>query len=233
MIVHDLRNPITSITSSLAMLHDLMEEGETDKAVLGEVVAIAQSSAGYMFNLVQSILDVARLEQNSIVLDCEGKDLADAIDYAVQSVFSQALSANIELATQVPGDLPPVWIDMEKIQRVLVNLLDNAVRHTPQQGRVQVRAIYDHAGREVVVCVSDSGPGIPPDARARVFDKFTQLDRQALRGHKGSGLGLTFCKLTVEAHGGRIWVDEADTGGASFCFTLPLAPTGPGPDDLP
>ncbi|MCD4685518.1 MAG: GAF domain-containing protein [Anaerolineae bacterium] len=232
MIVHDLRNPITSITSSLAMLHDLIEEGETDKAMLHEVVTIAQSSAGYMFNLVQSILDVARLEQNSIVLDCESHDLVDAINYAIQSVFSQALGANIELSAQVPDDLPPVWIDAEKIQRVLVNLLDNAVRHTPQHGLVQVRVYYDEAANVVVVCVSDSGPGIPSEARALIFDKFIQLDQQALRGHKGSGLGLTFCKLTVEAHRGRIWVDEADTGGASFCFTLPLAPSGLGPVDL-
>lgn len=226
MVVHDLRNPITSITSSLSMLYDLIAEGETDQAVLHEVVAIAQSSAGYMFNLVQSILDVARLEQNSVVLDCESHDLMDAVNYAIQSVFSQALGADIELTAHMSGDLPPVWIDAEKIQRVLVNLLDNAVRHTPAHGLVCVRAYYDRATSVVVVCVADSGPGIPPEARALVFDKFTQLDRQALRGHKGSGLGLTFCKLTVEAHGGRIWVDEADTGGAAFCFTLPLAPSG-------
>jgi signal transduction histidine kinase len=73
----------------------------------------------------------------------------------------------------------------------------------------------------------DTGPGIPAEARDRVFEKFTQLDRGALRGHKGTGLGLTFCQLAVEAHGGRIWVEDGPEGGAAFCFTLPLAPDEP------
>jgi signal transduction histidine kinase len=169
---------------------------------------------------------VARLEQNSLALECESVALDDCVDYALKSVFSQALTANIKLTADIPEGLPPVWIDDEKIRRVLVNLLDNAVRHTPQHGQVHLSARGDAATRTVEVRVDDSGPGIPVEARARVFDKFMQLDQRALRGHKGTGLGLTFCKLAVEAHGGQIWVAQSAAGGASFCFTVPTAPPG-------
>ncbi len=226
MIVHDLRNPINSITSSLSMLHDLIHEDENDKALLLEVVSIAHSSADYMFNLVQSILDVSRLEENSLVLECESMALADCIDYAAQSIYSQTVAAKIHLTTDVSGDLPPVWIDDEKIRRVMVNLLDNAVRHTPQGGAVHVTVCFDAERDKVLTCIADTGPGIPVEARSRIFDKFFQLDQQAVHGHKGTGLGLTFCKLAIEAHGGDIWVEDANTGGALFCFTLPLAPSG-------
>lgn len=226
MIVHDLRNPITAITSSLMMLRDMIIHHETDPNLQLEVVDIAVSSANYMFNLVQSILEVSRLEQNSLALECESTALEDCVNYALKSVFSQALTANIVLSSDLPTDLPPAWIDAEEIQRVLINLLDNAVRHTPQHGQVRLSARADRSAGVIVVCVQDSGPGIPPEARARIFDKFIQLDHQALRGHKGTGLGLTFCKLAVEAHGGQIWVEQAPEGGALFCFTVPIAPRG-------
>lgn len=226
MIVHDLRNPITSINSSLSMLRDLLRDDRADPEFLVEVVNIASSSVDYMANLVQSILDVSRLEQNSVTLDCESFALADCVDYALKSILTQAMSANIKVTTDLQVDLPGVWIDEEIVKRVLVNLLDNAVRHTPQDGEVHLRARYAPALRMVITCVSDTGPGIPLDARARVFEKFTQLDHHAMRGYRGTGLGLAFCRLAVEAHGGRIWVEDGEAGGAAFCFTLPVDPPG-------
>ncbi len=114
-----------------------------------------------------------------------------------------------------------MWADGEKIQRVLVNLLDNALRYTPFGGRIALSAAPD--GDYLRICVEDSGAGVPPEARTRVFDKYAQLENKAFRGHKGSGLGLAFCKLAIEAHGGRIWIEDGSLGGAAFCFTLPLA----------
>lgn len=226
MIVHDLRNPITSINSSLSMLRDLLRDDRSDPEFLLEVVNIASSSVDYMANLVQSILDVSRLEQNSVSLDCESFALMDCVDYALKSILTQAMSANIKVTTDVPDDLPGVWIDEEIVKRVLINLLDNAVRHTPQDGEVHLHARYAPALRMVITCVTDTGPGIPPEARARIFEKFTQLDQHAMRGYRGTGLGLAFCRLAVEAHGGRIWVEDGEAGGAAFCFTLPVDPPG-------
>ncbi len=223
MIVHDLRNPITSIASSLLMLRELLEE-ERDTALLIDVVEIAHNSTTYLLNLVQSILDVARMEQGQMVLDCESQLLGDCVKDAIRSLSSQALRAEVTLTADIPADLPPIWADEEKIRRVLMNLLDNAIRHTPQGGRVHVSAYLNAEKNRVITCVADSGPGVPPEARARIFEKYAQLKHGTARGYKGVGLGLTFCKLAVEAHGGRIWVEDAELGGAAFCFSLPLAP---------
>ncbi|NDJ75814.1 MAG: GAF domain-containing protein [Chloroflexi bacterium] len=226
MIVHDLRSPLTAVISSLTMFEDLLQDEETDIALFDEVLQIAQNSAYNMLNLVQSLLDVARLEQNRMILDCESLSLTDSIQIAAETIFSLATRANIDVHIDIPDDLPPVWIDDEKIQRVLSNLLDNALRHTPTNGYIRVHAAPHASDEAVLVCITDTGPGIPPEARHRIFDKFAQLDQQALRGHKGTGLGLTFCKLAVEAHGGAIWVDEGAEGGAAFCFTLPVTSSG-------
>ena len=223
MIVHDLRNPITSISSSLLMLRELLEEGE-DLPLLLEVVETAHSSTAYLLNLVQSILDVARIEQGRMALECESHPLGDCVQEAVRSLASQALRADVTLTADIPPDLPPVWIDEEKIRRVLMNLLDNAIRHTPQGGHVHVSAALSAEHNRIITCIADSGPGVPPEARTRIFEKYAQLHSGASRGYRGVGLGLTFCKLAVEAHGGQIWVDDADLGGAAFCFSLPLTP---------
>lgn len=223
MIVHDLRSPLTAIISSLTLLNDLLEEDALDRETLAEVIGIARLSSDSMLRLVESLLDIARLEQNRVALDLSISHLQDVVDSAYTAVMSLALEAAIAIDVALPGDLPPVWIDIAQIQRVLVNLLDNALRHTPYGGRVLIEAERLQDADAVCVSVSDSGPGVPSEARAAVFEKFSQLDKSAVRGHKGSGLGLTFCKLVVEAHGGEIWVDDAALGGAAFRFTLPLA----------
>jgi NtrC-family two-component system sensor histidine kinase KinB len=223
MMVHDLRNPITSVIGGMSMLRDLFNETPIDRNAVLEVVQIAQDSAENMLNLVQSLLDISRLEQSAVVMDCESLPLADSIDQATASVLGLALAAGITIVTDVPDDLPPVWMDDEMIQRVLINLLDNALRHTPDGGEIVVKADHQPDDNMVTVRVVDTGPGIPPEERSRVFDKFVQLDPQrVLRGHKGTGLGLTFCKMVIEAHRGQIWVEEGAAGGAAFCFTLPL-----------
>lgn len=223
MIVHDLRSPLTAIISSLTLLNDLLEEDALDRETLAEVIGIARLSSDSMLRLVESLLDIARLEQNRVALDLSICHLQDVVDSAYTAVMSLALEAEIAIEVNLPDDLPPVWIDMAQIHRVLVNLLDNALRHTPYGGKVLIEAERLQDADAVCVSVSDSGPGIPVEARAAVFEKFSQLDKSAVRGHKGSGLGLTFCKLVVEAHGGEIWVDDAALGGAAFRFTLPLA----------
>ncbi|MBN1200892.1 MAG: GAF domain-containing protein [Anaerolineae bacterium] len=223
MIVHDLRSPLTAIISSLAMVQDLMAEDSLDAATVNDVIQVAQNSGQNMLSLVQSLLDIARLEHNALALDRRTCSLADSVEYACDSVLSLAIGANIHLNVVVLDDLPLVSIDEDKIRRVLINLLDNALRHTPFGGKIDIEAEICSDEQAVTVCVIDTGPGIPPETRDRIFDKFTQLDQEALRGHKGTGLGLTFCKLAVEAHGGRIWVDEGPEGGAAFCFTLPAA----------
>jgi signal transduction histidine kinase len=109
---------------------------------------------------------------------------------------------------------------------VLSNLLDNALRHAPVRSQVRIEAEPHESRSFALVSVVDTGKGIPPDVRERIFEKFVQVPKSALRGHRGSGLGLTFCKLVIEAHGGQIWADTGPEGGAAFRFTLPFAAVG-------
>ena len=122
---------------------------------------------------------------------------------------------------QVSTDLPQVPADSDLISRVLTNLLDNAVKFTPRGG--STAASVEQRGNEILFTVSDTGPGIPPGYRQRVFERFARLENT--EGVKGVGLGLAFCKLAVEAHGGRIWAESEMNHGSTFCFTLPLETT--------
>jgi signal transduction histidine kinase len=146
------------------------------------------------------------------------------------------LSASYDIHTEIaiPSDLPWVWGDREKIARVFTNLLDNSIKFTPPGGRVRISAQADGPDAEqasgwVICSVLDSGPGIPPEHRERIFEKFTQLSspqspQEPGKRIRGSGIGLSFCKLAVKAHGGRIWIEEGPGGkGSDFKFTLPLA----------
>ena len=126
----------------------------------------------------------------------------------------------------MPTDLPLVDIDNEKIGRVLINILDNALKFTPAGEQVTVRATHGNAewGNVVLCSVSDSGPGIPEEYQEKIFDRFTQVHIQSVsKAQRGTGLGLSFCKLAVEAHGGRIWVTSELDQGSTFYFSLPVA----------
>ena len=221
MIIHDLRSPLTAIISSLNMLQDITVIQGEDAEIATEVIEVAQNSTQSMLSLVESLLDVAKLEQNAAFIECDSFSLPETVDSASATVLGLAMGADIDVQTQIPDDFPLLCIDHEKIRRVLINLLDNALRHTPLGGKITISAelINDWA----VVRVTDTGPGIPPEVRTRIFDKFAQTEHKALRGHQGTGLGLTFCKMAVEAHGGHIWVEDGPEGGAAFCFTLPIA----------
>jgi signal transduction histidine kinase len=136
-----------------------------------------------------------------------------------------ALELNVTLTVNVPTSLPSLNIDAEKIERVLLNLVDNAIKFTPANGYVSISAHEPgKMGAEdnfVRVEVCDTGPGVPGQHKERLFDRFAQIDGQ--RGQRrGTGLGLTFCKLAVEAHGGQIWIEDNPQGGAIFAFTLPV-----------
>jgi signal transduction histidine kinase len=129
----------------------------------------------------------------------------------------------IGLQTHLAPDLPLVIADGEKIERVLANLLDNAFKHTPREGKVTIAA--RQVGEAVQVSVADTGPGISPEERERIFERFAQTNGERPR-RRGYGLGLAYCRLAVEAHGGRIWMEAGDGGaGSRFVFELPLVPS--------
>ena len=214
-LVHDLRNPASVVLGALDLLgwEDLPESQR-------EVVAVARQGAQRLLNLITAILDVNRLESGQMPLEREPVrlDIVAAEVAEMQQVLARDKCQTIE--HQVPSDLPLVSVDVELIHRVLQNLIGNAIKFTPTEGVISIDAWRDPINdQNIIVAVKDSGVGLTPELQARLFNKFVT---GRVRG-RGSGLGLAFCRLVVEAHGGRIWVESTPGNGATFLFTLPIA----------
>jgi NtrC-family two-component system sensor histidine kinase KinB len=217
MIVHDLRNPLGSITSSLQLIHTAFVERDQTLPLM-KLLGIAMRSGQKLYRLIDSLLDLGRMEAGETELKKTLADPGELVREAIEQIHPLALSRRQLLAAQVVSGLPQVLADVDLILRVLTNLMDNAVKFTPHGGQITVRV--EQRGEEVLFSVMDTGPGIPPEYRQRVFDRFARL--QIVEGVKGTGIGLAFCKLAVEVHGGRIWVESEEGRGATFHFTLPL-----------
>jgi PAS domain S-box-containing protein len=216
-LVHDLRNPLTNIRMALDVLDQVTAGGATPQQT--DVQRVARSSTQRMLTLVNAILDVSRLESGQMPLNREPLALAPLAQTVIDLQQPLAQEKSLSLTSRVLADLPPVSADPALIQRVLENLVGNAVKFTPEHGCVQLSAAAAPGDGEVVVTVRDNGPGLSPETRGTVFQKFMT----GRHSERGSGLGLAFCKLAVEAHGGRIWVESEPGHGAAFCFSLPLA----------
>ena len=223
MIVHDLRNPLGVIAGGMQML-DGVSVTEADAEYVASVLKTMRRSSQRMHRLVDTLLDIARLEEGAMDLQIVALDACGLVEEMVAAERSLAEAKDITLENRVEVALPAVLADGDILQRVLINLLDNALKFTPVGGRVWVEA----RPRDGVVELSvvDTGPGIPPDERERIFEKFTQVRGQQTT-RKGSGLGLTFCQMAVEAQGGRIWVEDGPQGrGSCFTFTIPRVSGG-------
>ena len=219
MIVHDLRNPLGVISTGLELLEQA-PVAEHGQEYVTTVIETMGRSVRRMQRLVDTLLDIARLEEGEMVLQPLPLDLSALIEGVMKEERPLAEKSGVTLESRLPTGLPEVLADRDLIQRVVINLLDNALKFTPSGGQVWVGA-QPEAG-EVRVEVVDTGPGIPLEERERIFEKFTQVQRW-VGVRRGSGLGLTFCRMAVEAHGGRIWVEDGPEGnGSRFIFTLAI-----------
>jgi NtrC-family two-component system sensor histidine kinase KinB len=219
MIVHDLRNPLGSITSSLQLIHDaFLARDSVQPPFALTLLDIAMRSGQKLYRLIDSLLDLGRMEAGETKLNKTTVSPESLVQEAIEQVHPLALSRGQALTAQVALGLPKVLADEDLILRVLTNLMDNAVKFTPYGGRITVGA--GQTGDAVWFAVTDTGPGISPESRQRVFDRFARLE--SAEGVRGTGIGLAFCKLAVEAHGGHIWVESELGHGATFHFTLPL-----------
>jgi PAS domain S-box-containing protein len=217
MIFHDLRSPLGNVLSSLEVLQSSIPQ---DDEALQSVLAISVRSGRRLSRLIEQLLDLEQLESGQAVLSKSLGSIPALIVEAVEEIHPIAEGKGHVLNFALPAsDLPQVEMDADMIRRVLINLLENAVKYSrPGGGKISVSA--RHGEGTVTVSVSDNGPGIAPRHQEHIFDKFARIQQGGRP--KGLGLGLAFCRLAVEAHGGRIWV-ESDTGkGATFSFTLPL-----------
>ena len=219
MIIHDLRTPLTSVITGMQTLEIIGDLNEDQREMLGIAVIGGETLLG----MINDLLDVEKLESGSMPLDYAVLDAAALVSSAVSQVASLAERQHLRLTRQVAA-LPPLPGDESKLRRTLVNLLGNAIKFTPSGGTITVAACPGESGRSVLFSVRDTGEGIPAEAFGRIFEKFGQVSSRQGGHGMSTGLGLTFCKLAVEAHGGHIEVESAPGHGSTFRFTIPLPP---------
>ena len=241
MLVHDLRTPLTTMLVPLEMLNneDLGELEETQK----EIVGMSLVSSRRLLGLVNELLDVSKMEAGEMKVRHESLNPKVVIDDSVKNIALAEYDGAAHIEQDVAAALPLLQADQELLTRVLINLLGNAVKFTPRGGTItlgarecqpldvmpeRVKVQISKKQREtlrapaLMFSVKDTGEGIPAADLDRIFDKFGQVESRKEGRKMSSGLGLTFCKLAVEAHGGAIWVESEPNQGSTFSFTIPL-----------
>jgi signal transduction histidine kinase len=227
MIIHDLRNPLTAISTFLQLT--LMEK-ENLKDSQQEKLDRCQFFCQELEAMIQNLLDISKMEERKMELKPEPTDLRRLIQ-GVMDRFSPAIAEReIFLKSEFPRELPAFALDPSLIKRVIVNLVDNAIRYTPKQGTVALGVDWAPENGGMRLSVKDSGRGLAPEYHQRIFNKFEQVNMKKEGYRAGSsGLGLTFCKMAVEAHGGKIWVESEGEGkGCTFWIQLPVVPQDQG-----
>jgi signal transduction histidine kinase len=217
LIVHDIRSPLNCIEASLQLLQMVLPEDVLASSV--KIIDLALDSCKDILKLVDSLLEVARMESDELVLDIQPISLLPLITDTVNRLRLLAKQYNITLELDAPAELPSAQGDSDKLERVLDNLLDNALKYTPEGGLITVTA--RPANGQIEVHVTDTGPGIPMEYQERIFDRFTRVPGSEGR-RQGLGWGLAFCRSVIEAHGGRIWVESEVGHGSTFAFTIPI-----------
>jgi signal transduction histidine kinase len=216
-IVHDLRSPLSAVITGLQTLDYL---DDTMNAKQQDLVKLCLASGERTLALVNALLDVARLQDGKMPLSLSQVDAGDLVQSALQQVELWAQERNVRLASQCDAAVSTVYADAAVTERILVNLLGNALKFSSAESTITVRAAPFESTR-VAFSVTDQGQGIPEASISRVFDKFAQAESQEAGSGVGSGLGLTFCRLAVEAQGGRIWLESEIGQGTTVTFTLP------------
>jgi signal transduction histidine kinase len=219
-VSHDLRTPLASLRVMVEAINDgVANDPETVrryiKAMERETVSLGR--------LIDDLFELARLDAGQIELRLQPNPIGTIVQETLESLGGQAARQGIALRSTVDRAIPPVLVDPDRIQRVLYNLIQNAIRHTPADGSVVIEAL--DRGLVVQVNVRDTGEGIPATDLSHVFDRFYRGDKARSRDTSaGAGLGLSIARRLVETHGGRIWVAQPPEGGSVFSFTLPKVP---------
>lgn len=247
MLVHDLRAPLTAIMNGITMVRRGL--GGPISPQQDELLSIAYQSSQSMLEMVNTLLDISKMEQGHMTLNIEDVSPFDIIEEALSRLQASATDHQITLVQQVPDNLPNMQADREKALRILQNLIDNSIKFTPHGCEIATGVAYLRTntkgtvltdsvitfveipvtvpavgkGEWLLFWVSDQGPGIPPQYQERIFEKFGQIRGRKVRG---TGLGLTFCKLATESHGGQIWLESIEGDGTTFAFLLPLRQSG-------
>jgi signal transduction histidine kinase len=220
MIVHDLRTPLTSFLTGLQTLDAISDLNEQEK----ECLEVSISGGETLLGMINDLLDIAKMESGALTLKLEQITAPQLAARSMRHVEALAREKEVQLVSRISPGLPTFEGDAEKLGRALVNLLGNAVKFTPRGGTIALSIAFEtRLGRtsSVVFSVADSGEGIPREAFDRIFEKFGQAEERRGGRTMSTGLGLTFCKMVAEAHGGRIWLESEIGQGSDFLLAIP------------
>lgn len=217
---HDLRTPLASVRAmNEAMLDGVVADAETVRRYRQQI----HSEIEHLGNLIDDLFELAQVDAGHLNFSLKRTALPELITRAVAGISARAAQGSVTVTSEIDPDLPPLMIAPDKIQRVLYNLLDNAIHHTPPNGQVKLTA--QHVNGQVEISVHNSGSTIAPEDLTHVFERFYRSERSRARGssgYRGTGLGLAIARSFVEAHGGSITVSSDPEQGTTFTFTLPL-----------
>lgn len=230
MLAHDLRNPLTAISIALETLEQLrnipkQEGGIAPKPeLMSQLVRHARTQTKAIDRMITDILQAARDKSVEFRIQPRELDLGQLCLEVLDRLREQYQAKFQRLKTDIPSDLPRVYADRERVKQVFVNLLDNAIKYTPEHGLIEV-AVLHRTTQKVQVSICDNGPGIPAENQKSIFEERFRLKRD--EGKEGYGIGLALCKRVVRAHYGQIWVDSKPNHGSCFHFTLPVYRANP------
>lgn len=219
MIIHDLRTPLTGVIGALSLMQDLDSVQEDPEAE--ELQQMASQNSDKLLTMINDLLDITKMESGELRLQRTKVDASDLAAEVENTVRPVAQFEEINVAYEIAPGLAKLSADRDMLCRVLVNLVANALKFSPTNGTVRLTAESAPDGF-VKLAVLDNGPGIPAGYEKKIFEKFGQVE-EGERKKLSTGLGLTFCKMAVEAHGGKIWVENAPERGSNFCVLWPAA----------
>jgi two-component system, OmpR family, clock-associated histidine kinase SasA len=225
MLAHDLRNPLTAVSIAIETLeignNSRNEAGGTrlNPALMAQIMKHARTQTKAIDRMITDILQAAREKGAGIKIQPDEVDLTALCLEVLNQLEEQFKIKSHQVAIDIPSDLPTVYADSERIKQVMINLLDNAIKYTPEHGTIQI-GILHRTTQKVQISIGDDGPGIPEENQQSIFEDRFRLKRD--EAEDGYGIGLGLCKRVVQAHYGQIWVDSSPNQGSCFHFTLPV-----------
>lgn len=220
VVSHEIRTPLTSMKNAV----DLILEGTAGAINENQrrFLSMAYRNINRLSDIINGHLDISKIESGTIKMELKPLDLGISFNMAIASLTSETKEKSISIHNEVPSDLPQVYGDSNRLEQIFINLLNNAIKYTPEGGRIYISAKeYELDDNFIEVSVTDTGIGINPYKLEKIFDKFYQVENSITRETKGTGLGLSIVKGLVELQRGKIWVESEKGKGSKFTFTLP------------
>lgn len=226
ILAHDLRNPLTAASIAIDTLQSNYnaQKGEFERLTPKMTLHLfkhARNQAKTIDRMITDLLQVGRGNEREFPIQPQKVDIGKLCLEVLEELRDRYIAKSHKIKKDIPKDLPNVYADPERIRQVLINLLDNAIKYTPEGGDISVCGLH-RTSQKVQFSIGDTGPGIPEENRSRIFENHYRLERD--QGKQGYGIGLCLCQRIIQAHYGQIWVDTAPDGGAWFHFTLPVYP---------